>query len=91
MRDIGAGAIPVHDLKSWNASKKLSLVKPCETGVLFSTYTLLASKMEEELRAEKKSRLMQIVEWCGPDFDGVVGTQAVLILLSTSALEAFID
>ena len=73
----------MHDLKSWNASKKLSLVKPCETGVLFSTYTLLASNMEKEVSGdvdagltEQKSRLMQIVEWCGPDFDGVVGPES---------------
>lgn len=79
LRDIGAGSILVHDLKNWNASKKLSAVKSCETGVLFSTYTLLASNMEKEMcgdadsgSAEQKSRLKQIVEWCGPEFDGVV-------------------
>ena len=59
LRDIGAAAIPVHDLKSWNASKKLSLVKPCETGVLFSTYTLLASNMEKEVSGDVDAGLTE--------------------------------
>jgi len=37
LRDIGAGAIQVHDLRHWDASKKLSAVNTCQTGVLFST------------------------------------------------------
>jgi hypothetical protein len=80
LRDIGAGAIHVHDLKTWNATKKLSTVQACTDGVLFCTYTLLASNMDKEAHGavdgsatdQHKSRLRQIVEWCGPDFDGVV-------------------
>lgn len=80
LRDIGAGAIHVHDLKAWNATKKLSTVGACTEGVLFCTYTLLASNMDKESHVDgdgsateqHKSRLRQIVEWCGPDFDGVV-------------------
>ena len=39
-----------------------------EEGVLFATYATLRSQE----RGGKKSRVEQIVEWLGPDFDGVI-------------------
>ena len=39
-----------------------------DEGVLFSTYATLRSQE----RGAKKSRIEQIVEWLGPDFDGVI-------------------
>jgi hypothetical protein len=77
LRDIGAGAIPVHDLKNHKVSKKLSQVKECADGVLFSTYTLLALGIKAKVGdagdgLDDKSRVRQIVEWCGPEFDGVI-------------------
>jgi predicted RNA methylase len=39
-----------------------------EQGVLFTTYATLRS----DARDEKVSRVRQIVEWLGPDFDGVI-------------------
>jgi len=39
-----------------------------EEGVLFTTYATLRSQE----RGGKKSRVEQIVEWLGPDFDGVI-------------------
>ena len=39
-----------------------------EEGVLFTTYATLRSQE----RGGKKSRVDQIVEWLGPDFDGVI-------------------
>ncbi len=77
LRDIGAGAIQVHDLKKWMASQKLSQAKEMGDGVLFSTYTLLArgSKTavgDTEDAADQTSRVQQIVEWCGSDFEGVI-------------------
>jgi predicted RNA methylase len=39
-----------------------------EEGILFTTYATLRS----EARDDKVSRVQQIVDWLGPDFDGVV-------------------
>src|SRR5207302_6092338 len=39
-----------------------------DQGVLFTTYATLRS----DARAEKVSRVQQIVDWLGPDFDGVI-------------------
>jgi len=80
LRDIGAGAITVHDLRHWSASKKLASVSACDTGVVFSTYALLARSAKQKATGEnmdgiemdEKSRVRQIVEWCGPEFDGVI-------------------
>jgi predicted RNA methylase len=41
---------------------------PLEQGVLFTTYATLRS----DARDEKVSRVKQIVEWLGTDFDGVI-------------------
>eukprot|EP00961_Rhodomonas_salina_P166001 2236758-Rhodomonas_salina.1 len=60
LRDIGAGHIPVHDLKDYTASQRLSEIEALESGVIFCTYTLLLKRLE------------QLTDWCGPDFDGVL-------------------
>jgi predicted RNA methylase len=39
-----------------------------DEGILFATYATLRS----DARAERVSRVRQIVEWVGPDFDGVI-------------------
>jgi predicted RNA methylase len=39
-----------------------------DEGILFTTYATLRS----DARAERVSRVRQIVEWVGPDFDGVI-------------------
>ncbi len=39
-----------------------------EEGILFTTYATLRS----DAREEKVSRVQQIVDWSGPDFDGVI-------------------
>jgi hypothetical protein len=41
---------------------------PLSEGILFTTYATLRS----EERGSKKSRVDQIVDWLGPDFDGVI-------------------
>ncbi len=41
---------------------------PLTEGILFTTYATLRS----EERGTKKSRVDQIVDWLGPDFDGVI-------------------
>lgn len=58
--NAGAGHIPVHDLKDYTASQRLSEIEALESGVIFCTYTLLLKRLE------------QLTDWCGPDFDGVL-------------------
>lgn len=41
-------------------------------GVLFSTYSSLIGESQGSAKAKYKTRLKQIVHWCGKDFDGVV-------------------
>jgi len=51
------------------ATKAFGVSSACKTGVMFSTYTTLASPG----KAKGKSRIEQIMEWVGgPDFDGVI-------------------
>lgn len=62
LQDIGAGHIkaqPLKDLPYASIGKF--------EGVIFSTYTALTSKSRTGL-----SRLMQLVKWCGEDFDGCI-------------------
>lgn len=39
-------------------------------GVLFATYSALIG--ESQAGGQLRTRLKQILDWCGPDFDGVV-------------------
>lgn len=43
-------------------------------GVLFTTYTLLAASQKRKDAKQKalQTRLQQLVQWLGPDFDGVI-------------------
>lgn len=63
IREIGGGEfVKCHDLKAHCSGRSLTL----PSGVLFCTYSLLVK------RSKGRSRIDQIVEWCGPDFDGVI-------------------
>lgn len=50
-------------------------------GVLFSTYSSLIGESQGGAKAKYKTRLKQIVHWCGKGFDGVVS--AFISALST--------
>lgn len=41
-------------------------------GVIFSTYSSLIGESTSAAKAKYKSRIKQLVHWCGKDFDGVV-------------------
>ena len=62
---------PVHDgcagLDSGN--KGLGLSKELQAGVLFSTYSTLVSATSGQ-KAKGHSRLRQLIDWCGPLFEG---------------------
>ncbi|KAH6933665.1 hypothetical protein HPB50_017430 [Hyalomma asiaticum] len=62
LRDIGAGKIEVHSLNKVNGSVK--------KGVIFSTYSSLIG--ESQGGGKYKTRLKQLLHWCGDDFDGVI-------------------
>lgn len=97
LKDIGAGRIPVHDLKSFSVHTNLEGQGLLE-GVLFCTYSLLVSQDRTKARKAKsaaseestvvdddvpkeeqgpRSRLQQIVEWCGGGFEGVIAFDEV--------------
>ena len=52
-------------------------------GVLFLTYSSLIASSEKG-----RSRLQQLVQWCGPDFDGLLVFDEVLCTLLLFALLA---
>ena len=61
---LGMERLLVTPLSRFPQGKTIALTE----GVLFTTYATLRS----DDRADKVSRVKQIVEWLGPDFDGVI-------------------
>ncbi|XP_066460838.1 protein strawberry notch homolog 2 isoform X1 [Eleutherodactylus coqui] len=65
LRDIEASCIPVH---------ALSKIKYGDTsaseGVLFATYSALIG--ESQAGGQHRTRIRQIIDWCGENFNGVV-------------------
>ncbi|XP_011803974.1 PREDICTED: protein strawberry notch homolog 1 [Colobus angolensis palliatus] len=70
LRDIGAKNILVHSLNKFKygkiSSKHNGSVKK---GVIFATYSSLIG--ESQSGGKYKTRLKQLLHWCGDDFDGV--------------------
>ncbi|XP_058512513.1 protein strawberry notch homolog 1 isoform X5 [Ochotona princeps] len=71
LRDIGAKNILVHSLNKFKygkiSSKHNGSVKK---GVIFATYSSLIG--ESQSGGKYKTRLEQLLHWCGSDFDGVI-------------------
>ncbi|MEE6487475.1 hypothetical protein FKM82_014915 [Ascaphus truei] len=65
LRDIDACCIPVHALNK----TKYGDTATCE-GVLFATYSALIG--ESLAGGQHRTRIKQIRDWCGEDFDGVI-------------------
>ncbi|CAM6105098.1 unnamed protein product [Calypogeia fissa] len=65
--DIGANCVEVHALNKLPYAKLDSKQVGVREGVLFLTYSSLISSSDKG-----RSRLQQLVQWCGPDFDGLV-------------------
>lgn len=71
LRDIGAGKIEVHSLNKFKYAKISSKVNgSVKKGVIFSTYSSLIG--ESQSGGKYKTRLKQLLHWCGDDFDGVI-------------------
>uniref|UniRef100_A0A183BL61 Protein strawberry notch n=1 Tax=Globodera pallida TaxID=36090 RepID=A0A183BL61_GLOPA len=77
LRDIGADKIAVHALN------KLRYGRIGARGVIFSTYSSLIGESRAQSKGGQKSanddcnssnntRLRQLVQWCGREFDGVI-------------------
>ncbi|KAF7636928.1 hypothetical protein Mgra_00003667 [Meloidogyne graminicola] len=75
MRDIGASKIPINAL---NKMKYSRINHPdnglINKGIIFATYSSLIgeSRIDGQKGSECHTRLKQIVQWCGRDFDGVI-------------------
>ncbi|XP_022717610.1 protein FORGETTER 1 isoform X1 [Durio zibethinus] len=65
--DVGAACIEVHALNKLPYSKLDSKSVGIRQGVVFLTYSSLIASSEKG-----RSRLQQLVQWCGSGFDGLV-------------------
>ncbi|KAJ0768766.1 putative chromatin regulator PHD family [Helianthus annuus] len=65
--DVGATCIEVHALNKLSYSKLDSKSVGIREGVVFLTYSSLIASSEKG-----RSRLQQLVQWCGLDYDGLI-------------------
>ncbi|KAL2473580.1 RING/FYVE/PHD zinc finger superfamily protein [Forsythia ovata] len=65
--DVGAMCIEVHALNKLPYSKLDSKSVGIREGVVFLTYSSLIASSEKG-----RSRLQQLVQWCGPQYDGLI-------------------
>lgn len=72
LKDIGAGKIDVHPLNKFKYAKISSAQNGnVKKGVIFSTYSALIGE-SSSAGGKYKSRLKQLLQWCGSDFDGLI-------------------
>ncbi|XP_060933666.1 si:ch73-63e15.2 isoform X2 [Limanda limanda] len=64
-KDIDAPLIPVHALNKIKYGDTAT-----SEGVLFATYSALIG--ESQAGGQRRTRIKQILDWCKPDFDGVI-------------------
>lgn len=73
LRDIGATKIPVHALNKFKYAKINSVANGnVKKGIVFSTYSAMIGESNNRDAGKYKSRLKQLLQWCGEDFDGVI-------------------
>lgn len=73
LRDIGAGKIQVHALNKFKYAKINSAANGnIKKGVVFSTYSAMIGESNNRDAGKYKSRLKQLLQWCGENFDGVI-------------------
>uniref|UniRef100_A0A7N6AHX7 Protein strawberry notch homolog 2 n=1 Tax=Anabas testudineus TaxID=64144 RepID=A0A7N6AHX7_ANATE len=65
LKDIDAASIPVHALNKIKYGDTAT-----SEGVLFATYSALIG--ESQAGGQHRTRIKQILDWCKPDFDGVI-------------------
>lgn len=73
LRDIGANKIQVHALNKFKYAKINSTANGnVKKGIVFSTYSAMIGESNNRDAGKYKSRLKQLLQWCGEDFDGVI-------------------
>ncbi|ESO95520.1 hypothetical protein LOTGIDRAFT_117101, partial [Lottia gigantea] len=71
LRDIGAGKIEVYALNKLKYAKISGKENgSIKKGVVFSTYSSLIG--ESQSGGKYRTRLKQLLKWCGKDFDGLI-------------------
>ncbi|XP_045521844.1 protein strawberry notch isoform X1 [Pieris brassicae] len=71
LRDIGASYIEVHSLSKFKYAKISSGINGnVKKGVVFCTYSALIG--ETHANTKYRTRLKQLLQWCGEDFDGLI-------------------
>ncbi|XP_015914780.1 protein strawberry notch homolog 1 [Parasteatoda tepidariorum] len=71
LKDIGAGKIEVHALNKFKYAKiSCKANGSVKKGVIFATYSSLIG--ESQSGGKYKTRLKQLLHWCGDDFDGCI-------------------
>ncbi|XP_010777025.1 si:ch73-63e15.2 [Notothenia coriiceps] len=65
LKDINASFLPVHALNKIKYGDTAT-----SEGVLFATYSALIG--ESQAGGQHRTRIKQILDWCKPDFDGVI-------------------
>ncbi|XP_039298334.1 protein strawberry notch [Nilaparvata lugens] len=72
LKDIGANKIDVYSLNKFKYAKISSAVNGhVKKGVIFSTYSALIGESTQS-GGKYKTRLKQLLQWCGDDFDGLI-------------------
>jgi hypothetical protein len=73
LKDIGASKIQVYGLNKFKYAKINSAANGnIKKGVVFSTYSAMIGESNNRDAGKYKSRLKQLLQWCGEDFDGVI-------------------
>lgn len=67
LKDIGAKRIPVYLLNKFNYGRRINI----DSGVIFTTYSGLVSQ-SQSIRGSLGSRIEQLINWVGKNFDGVI-------------------
>ncbi|VDO04076.1 unnamed protein product [Rodentolepis nana] len=71
--DVGHYNAVVHSLNKFKYAKISGRVNgKVKKGVIFATYASLIGESSGNVKAKYKSRLNQLVQWCGKSFDGVI-------------------
>ncbi|XP_034237026.1 protein strawberry notch isoform X2 [Thrips palmi] len=72
LKDIGAREVQVHPLNKFKYAKISSSANGnVKEGVVFSTYSALIGE-SSQASGKYKTRLKQLIDWCGEDFDGCI-------------------
>lgn len=72
LEDVGASQIEVFSLNKLKYAKISSATNGnIKRGVIFSTYSALIGGSSKDSK-KYKSRLQQLLQWCGEDFDGLI-------------------